>query len=166
MIIRQAQADDFDAIWPLLRDVFRAGNTYAVDPQISKADAQAYWMTKAAATYVAEAENRVAGTYYIKTNQPGGGAHICNCGYIVAPSARGHGLASKLCEHSQTQAASMGYVAMQFNFVLASNTGAVRLWRRLGFDTIGTIPDAFNHPQQGLVNAFVMYKKLDALPPK
>ncbi len=160
MIIRPAQNGDFDTIWPLLRDVFRAGDTYAVDPDISKADAKTYWMTSAAATYVAETDNGIVGTYYIKTNQPGGGAHICNCGYIVGADARGQGLAATMCNHSQTQAAAMGYHAMQFNFVLASNTGAVRLWQRLGFDTVGTIPDAFNHPQQGLVNAFVMYKKL------
>ncbi len=160
MIIRKARDGDFDAIWPLLRDVFRAGDTYAVDPQISKADAKIYWMTSAAATYVAETEQGLAGTYYIRTNQPGGGAHICNCGYIVSPDARGQGVAAQMCLASQEQAAALGYLAMQFNFVLASNTGAVRLWHRLGFETVGTIPDAFHHPAQGPVDAFVMYKRL------
>lgn len=159
-MIRRAEPEDFNVIWPLLRDVFRAGTTYAVDPQISKYAARDYWMNQTDATYVVEASDGIIGTYYIKTNQPGGGAHICNCGYIVAPSARGQGLASKMCLHSQAEASKLGYKAMQFNFVLASNAGAVRLWHRLGFETVGTIPDAFNHPAQGLVDAFVMYKRL------
>lgn len=158
--LRRAGPDDFDAIWPILRDTFRAGDTYAVDPDISKDAAFAYWMTQAAATYVAEGSDGIAGTYFIKTNQPGGGAHICNCGYIVAPAARGQGLAGQMCDHSQIEALALGYRAMQFNFVLASNAGAVRLWHRLGFDTIGTIPDAFDHPQAGWVDAYIMYKRL------
>lgn len=158
--IRPATSADFDQIWPLLRDVFRAGDTYAVDPKISKEDARAYWMTQPVATYVAEAEGDIVGTYYIKTNQPGGGAHICNCGYIVSPAAQGQGIAAQMCEHSQSEAQRAGYRAMQFNFVLASNEGAVRLWHRLGFATVGTIPDAFDHPQRGMVDAFVMYKRL------
>ena len=158
--IRLAGPEDFDQVWPLLRDVFRAGDTYAVDPDISHDAALAYWMTQAAATYVATDEGRVVGTYYIKTNQAGGGAHICNCGYIVSPDARGQGIAKQLCLHSQVAAAALGYRAMQFNFVLSSNAGAVRLWHKLGFVTVGTIPEAFDHPEQGMVDAFVMYKRL------
>lgn len=158
--IRLAGPEDFDQVWPLLRDVFRAGDTYAVDPDISRDAALAYWMTQAAATYVATDEGRVVGTYYIKTNQAGGGAHICNCGYIVSPDARGQGIAKQLCLHSQVAAAALGYRAMQFNFVLSSNAGAVRLWHKLGFVTVGTIPEAFDHPVQGMVDAFVMYKQL------
>lgn len=159
-LFRRAEPDDFNAIWPLLRDVFHAGTTYAVDPQISKDAARDYWMNQTAATYVVETADGIVGTYYIRTNQPGGGAHICNCGYIVAPSARGQGLAADMCAHSQAEAWALGYTAMQFNFVLASNAGAVRLWHRLGFVTVGTIPDAFHHPTQGLVAAFVMHKRL------
>ena len=160
MEIRAAGPDDFDLIWPMLRDVFRTGDTYAVDPDISKAAARAYWMTQAHATYVAEGNDGIVGTYYIKTNQPGGGAHICNCGYIVSPAARGQGIAATLCNHSQDEARRLGYQAMQFNFVLASNEGAVRLWHRLAFETIGTIPDAFAHPKLGFVDAYVMYRRL------
>jgi ribosomal protein S18 acetylase RimI-like enzyme len=158
--IRLAGPEDFDQVWPLLRDVFRAGDTYAVDSDISRDAALAYWMTQATATYVATDEGRVVGTYYIKTNQAGGGAHICNCGYIVSPDARGQGIAEQLCLHSQVAAAALGYRAMQFNFVLSSNAGAVRLWHKLGFVTVGTIPEAFDHPVQGMVDAFVMYKRL------
>lgn len=160
MIIRQATGADFDALWPLLRGVFRAGDTYAVDPNISKDAAQDYWMGQATAAYLAQNDSGIVGTYYIKTNQPGGGAHICNCGYIVAPAARGQGLAREMCRHSQNAARDLGYRAMQFNFVLASNTGAVHLWDQLGFVTLGTIPDAFNHPKAGLVDAYIMYKSL------
>ncbi|MDO6590252.1 GNAT family N-acetyltransferase [Loktanella sp. D2R18] len=157
--LRAATASDWDAIWPLLRDVFREGMTYAVDPKITKEAARSYWMG-AAAVYVAATEDGVVGTYYIKTNQPGGGAHICNCGYIVGTAARGQGLARKMCAHSQDAALDMGYTAMQFNFVLDSNTYALKLWRDMGFATLGTIPDAFAHPQAGMVDAHIMYKSL------
>ncbi len=153
-------ASDLDQLWPLLRDVFRAGDTYAVDADISRDAALAYWVTNAAATYVAVEADRVVGTYYIKTNHAGGGAHICNCGYIVSPSARGQGIAEQLCLHSQDAAVALGYSAMQFNLVLSSNKGAVRLWHKLGFATVGTIPDAFSHPEFGMVDAFLMYKRL------
>ena len=159
MLIRTATDADDAAIWALLRDVFRAGETYAVDPDISRDAALAYWRG-GAGCYVVEQGGEIVGTYYIKTNQPGGGAHICNCGYIVSPAARGQGLAAQMCAASQDQARALGYRAMQFNFVLESNASAVRLWHRLGFETVGTIPDAFAHPILGLVRAFVMYKAL------
>lgn len=159
-LIRPATSDDSDSIWSLLEPVFRAGETYAVDPQIGRDAALSYWMDAPRAVYVAESDGTVVGTYYIKTNQPGGGDHICNCGYIVGPAARGKGIAETMCRHSQETARELGYTAMQFNFVLASNSGAVRLWQRLGFEIIGTIPDAFRHPALGLVDAHVMHKAL------
>ncbi len=158
--IREAHEADYDAIWPIIRDVFARGETYAVDPRISKEAAHSYWMAQAVKTYVAVTDAGIVGTYYIKTNQPGGGAHICNCGYVVDPAAQGQGVARQMCEHSQEAARGLGYLAMQFNFVLASNAGAIRLWHRLGFATIGTIPDAFDHPRLGMVDAHVMYKRL------
>ncbi len=158
--IRLAGPSDDDAVWPLLRDVFRAGETYAVDPKISRNAALDYWIAQARAAYVAEQDGEVVGTYYIKTNQRCGGAHICNCGYIVSSVAGGQGIAAQMCEHSQTAAAALGYRAMQFNLVLASNEGAVHLWDKLGFAKIGTIPEAFDHPRLGYVDAYVMHKAL------
>ncbi|SFS14542.1 GNAT family N-acetyltransferase [Yoonia litorea] len=160
MLIRPAGAYDSDVIWPLLRDVFRRGDTYAVDPAISRQDALAYWVDRPDATFVAEHQERVLGTYYLCPNQSGGGAHVCNCGYIVDPSARGQGVARAMCEHSQEIAREIGYRAMQFNFVLESNEGAIRLWTRLGFQIIGTIPEAFDHPSLGYVAAHIMHKSL------
>jgi len=158
-MIRKADAADFDRIWPILRDVFRAGDTYAVDPDISKDDALAYW-TGGAGCYVAEDATGIVGTYYIKTNYQGGAAHICNCGYVTAHRAQGRGVARALCEHSQDVARDLGYRAMQFNLVLASNVRAVALWERLGFAVAGTLPDAFDHPNLGMVDAHVMWKAL------
>ena len=105
-------------------------------------------------------KRRDSGTYYLKTNQDGPGKHVCNCGYMVIGKARGRGLAQKMCMHSQGIAAEMGYRAMQFNFVASSNEIAVSLWKKLGFDIVGTLPRAFNHPTLGLIDAFVMYKWL------
>lgn len=160
MDIRLATRADRGAIWALLKPVFRAGDTYAVDPDISRDAALAYWIDTPAACYVAVDAGRIIGTYYIKTNQQGGGAHVCNCGYIAG--VQGRGVATAMCEASQQQARDMGYRAMQFNLVLASNAGAVRLWHRLGFETVGMIPQAFGHSTLGFVDAHVMFKQLIA----
>ena len=112
-------------------------------------------------TYVAEEKGQILGTYYIKTNHPGPGSHVCNCGYMVSSRARGRGIATSMCEHSQEIAIKLGYKAMQFNLVAASNDGAVRLWTKLGFDTVGRLPKAFNHPSKGYVDALIMYKWLE-----
>ena len=98
------------------------------------------------------------GTYYLKTNHNGPGQHVCNCGYMVSSAARGKGLARRMCEHSQIIAREMGYRAMQFNFVASSNEVAVSLWQKLGFQIVGRLPKAFDHPTQGFVDAFVMYR--------
>lgn len=161
MEIRAAKVSDADSIWALLQPVFRDGTTYAIDPAISREDALTYWMDLPAATYVVEQGGAIVGTYYIKTNQQGGGSHVCNCGYIVGEVARGQGLAAQMCVASQGQARALGYRAMQFNFVLASNVGAVKLWHKLGYETVGMIPRAFDHPKLGLVDAHVMYLWLD-----
>ncbi|GAB4302587.1 MAG: GNAT family N-acetyltransferase [Roseovarius sp.] len=158
--IRRARAADFAALWPILREVIRAGETYALDPDMARADVRRYWMEAPRATYVAWLGGRAAGSYYIRTNQPGGGAHVCNCGYMVASWARGRGIARQMCLHSQDEARRLGYLAMQFNFVLASNAGALALWRRLGFAEVGRIPGAFRHPRAGLTDALVMHKWL------
>jgi len=160
MHIRQATPADGPRVWELLEPVFRAGETFAVNPAISRADALHGWMDAPRATYVAESDGRIVGTYYLRPNQQGGGDHICNCGYIVDRASRGQGVAEAMCRHSQARAQAMGFAAMQFNLVVATNEGAVRLWQRLGFAVIGRIPDAFRHPVAGLVDALIMYKRL------
>ncbi len=161
MIIRPATASDHAAIWTLLEPVFSAGQTYAVPRDTSQGAAIDLWCTKPAATFVAEEGGELLGTFYIKTNAQGGGAHVCNCGFITAQAAQGRGIARAMCERSQVEAAELGYKAMQFNLVLASNTAAVALWHKLGFETVGLLPRAFDHPQLGFVHAHVMYKELD-----
>jgi ribosomal protein S18 acetylase RimI-like enzyme len=158
--IREATASDFDKIWPIFRDIAAAGETYAYPRDVTKDAGKKLWMDTPRKTFVAEAEAGLLGTYYIKTNQAGPGSHVCNCGYMVAPKARGKGVATAMCEHSQQVALQLGYEAMQFNFVVSTNEGAVRLWQKLGFDIVGQLPQAFKHPTKGNVDALVMYKWL------
>ncbi|MBR7800972.1 GNAT family N-acetyltransferase [Undibacterium fentianense] len=158
--IRQAETADFEQIWPFFQEIVSAGETYTYPPDICKEDAQALWMTAPRKTFVVVEDGKILGSYYIKTNQSGGGSHICNCGYMVSASARGRGIASIMCEHSQMLARDLGYLAMQFNFVVSTNTEAVRLWQKMGFEIVGEIPRAFQHPRLGFVSALVMYKQL------
>ncbi len=159
-MIRKAQARDFEQIWPLFQEIVRSGDTYAYPRNINKIDAFEVWITTPRETYLVTVDNEVLGTYYIKSNQLGPGQHVCNCGYMVSSTARGQGLASSMCEHSQKVAKKLGYQAMQFNFVASSNEGAIRLWTKLGFEIVGRLPKAFNHPINGLIDALVMYKWL------
>ena len=158
--IRRLEQDDWPAVWSILEPVFRAGETYAFPLDISEDEARAAWTGGAKEVWVAAGGDEIFGTYYLKPNQQGPGDHVCNCGYVVSAAARGRGVATVMCEHSQRKAIERGYHAMQFNLVAASNEGAVRLWRKLGFDVVGTLPEAFRHPTRGLVDAYVMYKVL------
>ena len=160
MLIRPAKADDDDAIWAILEPTFRAGETYPIPRDISRADALAYLRTPEHSVFVAEQDGRIVGTYYLRANTRGGGAHVANCGYLVAPDAMGQGVARAMCAHSLDEARARGFRTMQFNFVIASNARAVKLWRSCGFEIVGTLPDAFQHPQLGLVDAHVMMRGL------
>jgi ribosomal protein S18 acetylase RimI-like enzyme len=162
LTIRRACEADFDALWPMLRAVIRSGETYALDPGLGPEAVRALWMEAPRATFVAEAEDGVLGTCYLKTNQAGGGAHVCNAGFVVAPEARGRGIARAMCRHAEAEARALGYLAMQFNFVVTTNEGAIALWHSLGYATVGRLPRAFRHPKAGLVDALVMYKWLGA----
>ena len=160
--IRTFDEGDWPAIWRIIEPVFRAGETYAFSPDITENEAHKVWIELPSATYVAVDENsEILGTYFIKPNQPELGAHVCNCGYIVAENARGRGLASNMCKHSQLEAISLGFRSMQYNIVVSTNESAVRLWKRNGFEIIGTLPKAFRHMRLGFVDAFVMYKQLE-----
>lgn len=161
--IRKAEAADWPAVWRIIEPVFRRGDTYSVSPAITEDEAREYWLERPQATFVAtDDDGALLGTYYLKPNQAGGGAHVCNCGYIVDEQARGRGVASAMCAHSQEEAVARGFRAMQFNFVVSTNETAIHLWRRHGFGIAGTLPGAFLHPDRGYVDAFVMYKQLVA----
>ncbi|MEQ5869344.1 GNAT family N-acetyltransferase [Sagittula sp. NFXS13] len=158
-MIRAATTADRDVVWSILEPVFRAGDTYAVDPDISREDALSYWFGPERRVFVYD-DGDILGTYYIVRNQKGGGSHVCNCGYVTADAARGKGIARAMLAHSLEIAAQLGFRAMQYNFVLESNKRAVETWLRAGFETVGRLPGAFAHPTQGDIDALVMYRRL------
>ena len=158
--VRPATPADDDAIWAILEPTFRAGETYPIPRDISRAEALAYWRTPGHWVFVAERAGKIVGTYYLRANQKGGGAHVCNCGYMTAQDAFGRGVARAMCAHSLRLARERGFTAMQFNFVVASNERAVKLWQSLGFAIVGTLPGVFAHPKLGKVDALVMFRTL------
>ncbi len=160
MLVRPATVTDWNAIWAIVEPVIRAGETYALPASMTEDEARAYWMGADRETFVAVDEGRIAGTYYLRPNQQGGGAHIANCGYITDPAAAGRGVARTMCLHSLDHARSRGFRGMQFNFVVGTNERAIRLWQSLGFDVVGRLPLAFNHPARGYVDALVMFRAL------
>jgi L-amino acid N-acyltransferase YncA len=160
MIIRTANSADAEAIWAILEPTIRAGETYTLPRTMDREQALAYWFSPEHTVFVAEQDQDVVGTYYLRANQKGGGGHVGNCGYMTAAWASGRGVASAMCEHSLEYARSQGFLAMQFNIVVSSNQPAVRLWEKFGFATVGRLPQAFLHPRLGYVDALVMYRSL------
>jgi ribosomal protein S18 acetylase RimI-like enzyme len=157
-------AADFEAFWPTFQAVIKAQDSYAYDPDLTFEQARQLWLEYPLHTLIAEEDGVLLGSYYLKANAAGPGSHVCNCGYMVTPEARGRGVARTMCEHSQQLALDSGFSAMQFNSVVATNEVAVALWHKLGFDTVGRLPRAYRHPRLGLVDCLVMYRWLADMP--
>ncbi|HEX6126708.1 MAG TPA: GNAT family N-acetyltransferase [Pyrinomonadaceae bacterium] len=158
--IRKATESDKSAIWQIIKAVISGGDTYVFDPSTPEDEMVEYWFAPEKHTYVAEEDGVIVGTFWLKANQPGLGSHVCNAAYMVAPERSGKGIGRKMGEYSLDEARRLGFTAMQFNFVVKSNTAAVRLWQSIGMEIIGEIPDAFDHKQNGMTNAYIMYRKL------
>jgi L-amino acid N-acyltransferase YncA len=160
MKIRPATEVDYDAIWNIFHGIVAAGDTYALDPNLSRSEALQYWCEKSTRAYVAESGGRVVGTYMLRPNQSGGGSHVANAGFMVAPNAHGQGVGRAMGEHCLGEARRLGFRAMQFNFVVSTNESAIHLWQDLGFKIVGTLPQAFRHPENGYVDVYVMHRSL------
>ena len=158
--IKLAREEQFEEIWPIIHEILKKGETYPFAPETTRQEAFQIWMKNPRATYAAYDDGEMVGTYYIKPNQPGLGSHVCNAGYMVASRARGKGIGRAMCLHSLDEARKLGFKAMQYNLVVCTNRGAVKLWQDLGFEIIGRLPKVFKHSQAGLVDAFVMYQWL------
>ncbi len=160
MNIRPATGADHDAVWEIFHEVVAAGDTYVFDPAMPREEALAYWFHEGTRTHVAEAEGKVVGTYILKANQPGLGSHVANASFMVSSSARGLGAGRRMGEHCLEEARKAGFLAMQFNIVISTNEVAVRLWKQLGFEIVGTVPGAYRHARLGLVDTHVMFRRL------
>jgi len=160
MTIRKTNASDFDAMWEIFHLVVAGGDTYTFAPDTSRDEAIAYFHGPGIESWVADVNGRVVGMYKMIPNRRDLGSHVANASFMVSPSAQGMGVGRAMGEHCLDQARKAGYKAMQFNFVVSTNTAGVALWKKLGFEIIGTVPKAFNHAKLGLVDAYVMYRFL------
>jgi ribosomal protein S18 acetylase RimI-like enzyme/8-oxo-dGTP pyrophosphatase MutT (NUDIX family) len=160
-MIRPATASDADAIWDIFQRVVAGRDSYIFLPDTPRDEAVGYWLDENAIARVAELDGRVVGMYKLIDNSRGLGAHVANASFMVHPSASGRGIGHAMGAHCLHEARRQGYEAMQFNFVVSTNTRAVALWQRLGFRIVGTLPRVFRHGALGLVDAMVMYRELD-----
>ncbi len=158
--IREAAPADAETVWEILRPAVEAGDTFCADPDGGREGGLAYFWPDTARVWIAEEDGMALGCSYLRPNQTGNGAHVCNAGYCTVPAARGRGVARAMLDHSLETARAEGYRAMQYNFVVATNTRAIDTWSHAGFDVVGRLPGAFLHPQEGYVDALVMYKSL------
>jgi ribosomal protein S18 acetylase RimI-like enzyme len=148
-------------MWPIFRAVVATGTTYAHAPDTPEAEARPYWLSPGTSSWVAEDEGRIVGMYRLATNRRDLGSHVANASFMVDPACQGRRIGEALGRHCLREAKRAGYLAMQFNFVVSTNTGAVALWHKLGFEIVGTLPKAYRHRELGLVDAYVMYRFLD-----
>ena len=158
--ILPATEEHWAGIWEIFQRVVKPGDTYVYEPDTDESTARQIWMYSDARPFVAVADSQVVGTYILKANQPGLGAHVANAGFMVHPESRGAGIGLAMGRHALETARSLGYKAMQFNFVVSTNTAALALWQKLGFSIVGTLPKAFRHRRLGFVDAYVMFREL------
>ena len=159
--IRPATEADCDAIWRIFHAVVAREDTYAFPADMPREDALVAWMGPGIDTFVAEDDSGIVGTYTVNPNQQGRGNHVANCAYMVAPEAQHQGVGRAMAEHSLEDARARGYRAVQFDFVVSTNAAAIHLYRELRFEIVGTLPGAFRHPENGEVDVYVMYRRLD-----
>ena len=162
MLIRDATAADWPAIWGFLSRIVAAGETFTWDRDVSEERARAMWMHEPPGrTFVAvDDDGTVIGTAETHPNQGGPGAHVANAGFMVDPGYAGRGAGRALATRVIDQARADGYRAMQFNAVVETNTPAVRLWRSLGMEVLATVPEGFRHPADGYVGLYIMHRRL------
>lgn len=160
MQIRSAVDADFSSMWAIFREVVARETTYVFAADASREDAYAYWFGPGVASYVAEDDGQVVGMYKLVANQRDLGAHVANASFMVDARYSGRGIGRRLGEHCLEAARQAGFLSMQFNFVVSTNTGAIKLWQSLGFAIVGTLPKVFRHRELGLVDAFVMHRFL------
>ncbi len=160
LTIRAAGPADDDALWSILEPVFRAGDTYAIEPDIGREAALSYWTGGPARAFLAE-EGAALGTFSLRPNARGGGAHVANAGFVTAAPARRRGVARAMLRRAELEACKAGFAAMQFNFVVATHASALHIWRTEGYAVVGRLPGAFRHPSEGRIDALVMFKSLE-----
>lgn len=158
-MIRKANSSDFDGVWEIFHRVIQTKDTYVFDPKTPKGDLAKHWFAPYMHTYVFEENGEVLGTYIVKANQIDLGNHIANASYMVHPEAQGKGIGRQMGAHSLNVARESGFLGMQFNIVISTNESAIRLWKKLGFEIIGTTPKGFRSAD-GLVDTYIMYKAL------
>lgn len=158
--IRAFEAEDWPAVWRIIEPIVRAGETYPQPMDMPEDAARIWWVDEHRAVFVAESGGSIVGTYYLTDNKPGLGAHVANAGYMVATESSGRGVGRAMGVHSLDAARGLGYLALQFNLVVATNLASLKLWDALGFARVGRLPKAFRHSRAGLVDAYVMYQWL------
>ena len=160
LTIKTATDEDFLEIWEIFRLIIQTGDTVSFPSNTSFVEAKKYWMADDMYTYKAVLDNKIVGTYVLKPNFPGLGSHVVNGGYMVHPEYQGKKIGRQMTTHSLDEARRLGFKAMQYNLVVSTNIPAVKLYQKMGFKIVGTLPKAFNHMQLGYVDAYVMHQFL------
>jgi L-amino acid N-acyltransferase YncA len=162
MLIREATNEDWPAIWPFFHTIVAAGETFTYPPGLDETQGRDWWLLEAPNRTVVAVDDAgtVLGTAKMNNNHQGNGDHVASASYMVDPAHSGRGLGRVLCEYSVEWARAAGFRAMQFNAVVESNVHAVKLYRSLGFDVLGTLPEGFRHPALGYVGLHIMHRTL------
>lgn len=160
LIVRPIGADEFDKVWPIFEAIIREGRTYSYAPDLAFEESRDIWCAPEKTPYIAEVDGEPVGTFYLRSNQLGLGDHIANGGFMVAKEHLGKGYGTQMGQMMVDEAKRRGYYGMQFNFIVDDNEPSLRIWKRLGFEIVGTVPDAFRHSEKGMMPVHIMFKRL------
>ena len=158
--IQRAERTNNKSIWKIFKQILKRGDSLHFPSKTTFTEFNLIWFNKNSNAYVAISDGQIVGSYVIVPNHTGRASHVANAIYMVDVNFRGKSIGKLLGKHSLTVAKELAYKAMQFNLVVSTNVPAVKLWKNLGFDIIGEVPKAFEHPVKGFVSAYIMHRNL------
>jgi L-amino acid N-acyltransferase YncA len=160
IVIRELEGADMRALFGIFKEVLEPGDIFPYPLETDFLKFSEIWLPEKSFSYVAVNNGVTCGAYCVKPQWPGRGSHVATATYMVGAAARGKGVGLALAEHSIEAARERGYRAMQFNLVISTNAAAVKLWQKVGFKIIGTVPGGFEHAELGFVDTYLMHRFL------
>lgn len=151
--------EDESGLYEIFRDVVDSGSQFPYECS-SVQEFYRQFFAPTSEVYVCRSATEVVGGFFVRSNFPGRSSHIANAAYMIKSFYRGQGIGTLLINASLEIAKAMGFQAMQFNMVLSQNGAATKLYQKLGFNIIGTIPEAIRNPDGSYQDGYVLHRKL------